>query len=460
MNKEQQEQLATEKLDFRYRLVAELANPYLSSAERQRMIHEKARTEHEVPGLGRRKLSEACIRKWLHLYRRHGKAGLLPKHRRDAGTCRVLTKAESALFLNSLEANPHLTAIAVLRKLQAEGKINSNPSTSSLSRVVRSAGLQRQKRLQIQEQEKKLKFDFFAPLECLQVDCMYAPKIPDAKGKRRHAILMVFLDDATRRVVYAAFSHSENSLGFEAGIKHILAAHGRIGKLYCDNGGSFISMQTQRILDILGVILVHSRPYKPAGRGKIERFFRTSREQFFRPLDLDSIDCLSDLDLLFHTWLESEYHRSPHRGLGGKTPLEAWLEKAHHIIPTDSTQDLDPVFWHEISRKVHRDSTITLGGVLFEVPSTLIGERINLRYDPHIPAEHRRLQIVQHGQSIGEARMVDSYANAYVRRGDLQKEVEITDIEEKNADNRRPVDNSLAASKLDLEDEEQKESAE
>ena len=56
--------------------------------------------------------------------------------------------------------------------------------------------------------------------------------------------------------------------------------------------------------------------------------------------------------------------------------------------------------------------------------------------------------------------MVDSYANAYVRRGDLQKEVEITDIEEKNADNRRPVDNSLAASKLDLEDEEQKESAE
>jgi hypothetical protein len=98
--------------------------------------------------------------------------------------------------------------------------------------------------------------------------------------------------------------------------------------------------------------------------------------------------------------------------------------------------------------------------VLFEVPSTLIGERINLRYDPHIPAEHRRLQIVQHGQSIGEARMVDSYANAYVRRGDLQKEVEITDIEEKNADNRRPVDNSLAASKLDLEDEEQKESAE
>ena len=234
MKKEQREQLATEKLDFRYRLVAELANPYLSSAERQRMIREKARTEHKVPGLGRRRLSEACIRKWLSLYRRHGKIGLLPKPRRDAGTCRVLSKAESALFLNYLETNPHLTATATLRKLQAEGKISSNPSTSSLSRVVRSAGLQREKRLQHQEQEKKLKFEFFAPLECLQVDCMYGPKIPDAKGKRRHAILMAFLDDATRRLVYATFAFSENSLGFEAGIKHILAAHGRIGRAYCD----------------------------------------------------------------------------------------------------------------------------------------------------------------------------------------------------------------------------------
>ena len=217
-----------------------------------------------------------------------------------------------------------------------------------------------------------------------------------------------------------------------------------------DNGGSFISMQTQRILDILGVILVHSRPYKPAGRGKVERFFRTSREQCFRPLDLEGIGSLGDLDLLFHSWLESEYHRSPHRGLGGKTPLDAWLEKAHHIIPIDPTLDLDAVFLHEISRKVHRDSTITLDGVLFEVPSTFIGERVNLRYDPRIPSERRRLQIIQQGQSVGEARIVDSYANAYVRRGDLQKEVQISEIEEKDADSRRPVDNSLAASKLDL----------
>ena len=59
------------------------------------------------------------------------------------------------------------------------------------------------------------------------------------------------------------------------------------------------------------------------------------------------------------------------------------------------------------------------------------------------------------GQEAGEARLVDSYANARVRRGDLQREVEITELEPA-ADPptaRRPVDNSLSASRLTLDKE-------
>ncbi len=43
---------------------------------------------------------------------------------------------------------------------------------------------------------------------------------------------------------------------------------------------------------------------------------------------------------LFRTWLESEYHRSSHRGLQGATPLGARIEKAKHIITIDPTVDL------------------------------------------------------------------------------------------------------------------------
>jgi putative transposase len=286
MNDKERERHVEEMTDFRFKLVAELANPYLSSGERRRMIREKASVEHEVPGIGRRHLSEGCILKWLALYRTLGKEGLKPRSRRDSGLSRVLSQGEAALLLSHLETHPELTATAVLHRLQESGRVRSNPSSSSLSRLVRSAGLERSRRIQALAEEKTLKFEFFAPLECVQADGMYSVKIPDGKGKLRQAVLLAFLDDATRRVLHTSFSFSENSLAFEAGIKHILAAHGRIGRLYCDHGSAFVGVQTRRILDTLGIILVHSQVGKPRGRGKVvmrthgvfSRFFRCRQD--------------------------------------------------------------------------------------------------------------------------------------------------------------------------------------
>ena len=99
---------------------------------------------------------------------------------------------------------------------------------------MRSAGLQRSARQRQAHGEQHLKFEFFAPLECVQADFMYGPRLPDAKGRRRIALLLAFLDDATRRVVYACWGFSESAVAFEAGVRHIMAAHGRIGRLYCD----------------------------------------------------------------------------------------------------------------------------------------------------------------------------------------------------------------------------------
>jgi hypothetical protein len=342
--------------------------------------------------------------------------------------------------------------MTALRTLKASGAISSVPSSSSLSRLVRSAGLERERRIQKLSEQKNLKFDFFSPLECVQADGMYTVKIRDRKGTQRQAVLLAFIDDATRRVVHASFCFSENSLAFEAGIKHILAAHGRIGRLYCDHGSAFVGNQTSRILDTLGVILVHSQVRRPQGRGKIERFFRTVREQFFAPLDVSPIGSLKDLELRFLSWLQSEYHRSPHSGLSGQTPLEAWVQKAHLIIALDPGIDLEQAFLHEAIRKVHKDSTVTLDGALFEVPSELIGRRISLRYDPHRPPQRRRLQILRGRQCIGEARLVDSYANTKVKRTDLAGKLELSDSEPpapaSASQTRRAVDNSLSATHL------------
>ena len=47
-----------------------------------------------------------------------------------------------------------------------------------------------------------------------------------------------------------------------------------------DNGSAFVDAWLLRACAKLGIKLIHSTPGRPQGRGKIERFFRTVREQF------------------------------------------------------------------------------------------------------------------------------------------------------------------------------------
>jgi len=52
-----------------------------------------------------------------------------------------------------------------------------------------------------------------------------------------------------------------------------------------DNGSPFVSGQLLRACAVLGIRLIHSRPGRPEGRGKIERAFRTIREQVLGELE-------------------------------------------------------------------------------------------------------------------------------------------------------------------------------
>jgi len=414
MSQEQEEKKAQEIMDFRYSIIAELLNPYLCRLERRNLMREKAGRRYEIPYSNRTRVSYECVKKWYTTFGRFGKEGLQPKVRSDKGRCRVLPPEEAATFLEHLERNPELTAKAAYRTLKDEGVVHTELSKSALSRLVLAAGLERHNRLRSKNQTLQLKFAFKYPLECVQADLMHAFEVPDERGKRKRAILLVILDDATRRVVYGAFSFRESSLEFEYALRHVLLAHGRIGRIFVDNGSAFVSSETLRILSILGIPLIHSRVGHAASRGKVERIFRTLRDQFLRPLDKVSIRSIEDLNARFHTWLESEYHRSPHRGLGGRTPLEAWLQNAHHIIHLDSTIDLDEIFKHEVRRRVYGDCTFTLEGVLYEVPAVLKGKNITVRFNPFQAG--RKLELICEKTSYGEARVVDTYANSRVKR--------------------------------------------
>jgi putative transposase len=434
--------------EFRYGIIADLLNPYLDKNEFQKLLESKADRDYAIPWSTKHHITMATIRNWVNAFREQGKAGLLPQHRSDKGLSKSIPADEQQELVSYLEAHPDVTAQAAVITLRKQGKIRSGISQSSLSRFVIDQGLTREQRKRETVKEKKLKYQHEYPLECVQADAMHAFPVPETPGKMKKAILLAFIDDATRRIVYANFAFTERSYEFEKGIKHILITHGRIGKLYTDNGATFVSDQTERIVSILGIPLIHSRPGKPAGRGKIERFFRTVRDQFLRPLDRASVESIDQLNLKFRTWLESEYHRNPHRGLSGQTPLECWLGKAHYLIAMPGNIDLDEVFLHELTRKIYKDNTFSLDGALYEVPVLLEQSNIKIKFNPE--TKHP-VKVYSGGTYLADAKIVDTYANSRIVRNTHSKtlssgEYPDADAQTENTGN-HAVSSSLAASR-------------
>lgn len=409
--------------EFRHSVIGELCNPYLSEEDRARIIREKAQREYDIPCSTKTSITAATIRGWLRKYETGGIEGLEPKLRSDRGRSRSLSAGETQALAELLEKRPELTATAVQKLLIKEGKISTEVSSSSLSRIVRALGMSARRRRQCQQTKDRRRYAFESPLESVQADAMHGIPVTLVSGKKKKAILLAFIDDATRRIVFGRFDTSEKSILFEDGLKHILLSHGRLGRIYTDNGSTFVSKQTKRIMTILGIHMPHSKPYTPQGRGKIERFFRTVRDQFLRPLgDVDIT--LDELNIKFTTWLESEYHRSIHSSLE-TTPLEAWLAGADRIKRLDPNVDVEEVFLHHDTRKIYQDSVLSFQGTAFEVPSILIGKTVDIYYDPHPPVT--RIAVRYDGKNYGNVRPVDLYANTKVKRtSELRRELDVT----------------------------------
>ena len=164
-----------------------------------------------------------------------------------------------------------------------------------------------------------------------------------------------------------------------------------------DNGSAMVDKQLQRACAVLGIRLVHSRPGQPAGRGKIERFFRTVRDQFLVEIGSGrELDDMTQLNTLFTAWVETVYHRREHSETG-QAPIERWSV----ITPRmPSTAQLREAFLWSEWRTVTKTRTVGLHGNKYEVDAVLVGRKVELVFDPF---DLTRIEVRWHGRSMGHA---------------------------------------------------------
>ncbi len=172
-----------------------------------------------------------------------------------------------------------------------------------------------------------------------------------------------------------------------AWLRPALASRGVPEWVYVDNGSAFVDAWLLRACAVLGIKLVHSRPRRPQGRGKVERFFRTVRDQFLVEITGDDRQAgtraadLAELNRLFSAWVAVSYHRAVHSETG-QAPLARWAAGVPDPLPLPSPAQLHEAFRWSERRTVRKTATVSLHGNLYQVDASLVRCVVELVFDP------------------------------------------------------------------------------
>jgi transposase InsO family protein len=389
---------------FRYACIASLVLETLPRGELTRRAEEIAARTYDIPYSQRTSLSVDTLLDWALRYRRGGFAALTPRPRSDRGQSRALTPQLAELIERLKRENPHRTGTTLLRELALVSTVGT-VSASTLYRFLKQGGLTAR---QLLAPPARKKFEAEFGNQIWQSDMLFGPYVQRAGGGRMQAFLYAILDDASRLIPHAQFYAQQGLDAFLDCLRQAVAARGLPTRLYVDNAKVFRSQQLARIAASIGILITHTPPYQPEGRGKIERYFRSVREQFLANLDSQRTLSLAELNGRLWAWIEQVYHVSEHSALG-TTPLLRWQRDIERVRQLPPSTDLRRLFFYRLDRVVRRDSTFLLCGHFYEAPPQVAGETIEVRFDP---LDLSQVEIYFQGQAQGLARMVDAVVNA------------------------------------------------
>jgi transposase InsO family protein len=368
----------------------------------------------EMPHYGSRVYSPKTLMSWLGDYRRGGFDSLKPGSRSDRGKSRKVNAEVMAKIKAKRAAHPRMTGVMLYEELVKEGVIA--PEKLSLATFYRFLANNPELAAGKEPEEQELKrFSHQWVNELWQTDIMYGPYLQVGKTKRQ-TYLLAFIDDASRLITSAQFFFTQNFAALREAFKEAVLRRGIPKMIYTDNGKVYRCGQFAVVCANLGCSLLHTEPFAPHEKGKIERFFKTVRLRFLSALVPEKIKTLEELNLRFWQWLDEDYQRKMHRALN-MSPLDYFMSQAHRLNVLTDPALLEEYFLLRVNRKVNHDGTFSLEKILYEAPPQLASSRVEVRYESEWLANPARpVFLYQDGIKVGKARQVNFHDNAHVKR--------------------------------------------
>ena len=349
----------------------------------------------------------ATIEKWYLDYQNHGFDALVPKGRSDAGMSRKLDDELQERIRYFKMNYPRMSAAAIYRQLRADGSIiNGQVSESTVCRFVNQ--IQNELRQTPNRDMRRYERPHINEVWC--GDSSVGPRFTDADGKKHRIYIIALIDDASRFITGIDIFYNDTFVNLMSVMKSAVSKYGRPKVLNFDNGKSYKNKQMELLAARIGTTLSYCQPYTPTGKAKIERWFRTMKDQWMAGLDMRDFHSLDELRGSLHAYVQ-KYNQSPHSSLQGMSPQDRFFSEPEQIRRL-SSDEIEKDFLLEIERRVSADCVIVIDQIEYEVDCRFARQRIRLRYSPDM----KEIFIVESDGALTPIRIINKTENALFKR--------------------------------------------
>ncbi|MBN4067861.1 transposase [Alkaliphilus transvaalensis] len=397
---------------FRYSILAPLiSGTYDNASSNKAFFRDAAKRTYTNPRGVDTILSATTIERWYYSYQRDGFDGLIPKRRNDTGMSRKLDEDMMEQINYLKKEYPRIPATLIHQKLISNGTvINGEISLSTVNRYVNQLN-----QLNMHTNNKDMRRYERAHInEVWCGDSSVGPYLR-LNGKKQKVWIIAMIDDASRMITGIDLFFNDNTVNVMSVLKSAVSKFGRPRRLNFDNGPSYKNKQITLLAARIGTTLNYNPPYTPTGKAKVERFFKTLKQQWMSGLNMNDFSSLDMLKSSLMAYIKI-YNQREHSSLNGASPMDRFFSESV-LIKRLSLEQIEKSFLLEIERRVSADNVIVVDAIEYEVHYRYSKQRITLRYSPDM----ENIFIVdKHSGELTPIRLLNKHENSKIKREKVQ----------------------------------------
>jgi transposase InsO family protein len=268
-------------------------------------------------------VSRKTVHKWLRRYAAEGLKGLADRSSRPDICPHQMAAVVEARVVEMRREHPGWGPRTIRTRLGREG-VALLPGRSSIHRALLRHGLidptaRRRRRSDYKRWERT------RAMELWQMDIVGRFHLADGAEVK----VVTGVDDHSRYCVCARIVARATARPVVAALRQALDVHGLPSQILTDNGKVFTArfgtgpgpVLFDQACTANSITHLLTAPYSPTTTGKVERFHRTLRKDFFVPNDY-RFATMAEAQAALDAWVKEYNYDRPHQSLGDRPPAE------------------------------------------------------------------------------------------------------------------------------------------